>query len=58
MSHVALAWLLGPPCVASAFVGARTASQLSESLAAEDLELPDEIVQALDDVSTAHGWES
>ncbi|MGH3459048.1 aldo/keto reductase [Aeromicrobium sp.] len=58
MSHVALAWLLGRPCVASALVGARTAAQLSESLAAEEVELPDEIVQALDDVSSPHGWES
>jgi aryl-alcohol dehydrogenase-like predicted oxidoreductase len=58
MSHVALAWLLGRPCVASALVGARTSAQLAESLAAEDVELPDEIVQALDDVSSSHGWES
>ena len=58
MSHVALAWLLGRPCVAAALVGARTTAQLSESLAAEDVELPDEIVQALDDVSSPHGWES
>ena len=58
MSHVALAWLLGRPCVAAALIGARTTSQLSESLAAEDVELPDEIVQALDDVSSPHGWES
>lgn len=58
MSHVALAWLLGRPCVAAALVGARTSAQLSESLAAEDVELPDEIVQALDDVSSSHGWES
>ena len=58
MSHVALAWLLGRPAVAAVLLGARTASQLSESLAAEDVELPDEIVQALDDVSSPHGWES
>jgi aryl-alcohol dehydrogenase-like predicted oxidoreductase len=58
ISHVALAWLLGRPGVASALVGARTAAQLSESLAAEDVELPDEIVQALDDVSSPNGWES
>jgi aryl-alcohol dehydrogenase-like predicted oxidoreductase len=56
MSHVALAWLLGRPCVASVLIGARTASQLSESLAAEDVELPDEIIEALDDVSSPDGW--
>ena len=58
MSHVALTWLLGRPCVASVLVGARTAVQLSESLAAEDVELPDEIIEALDDVSSPDGWES
>ena len=55
MSHVALAWLLGRPSVASVLVGARTAAQLSESLAAEDVELPDEIIEALDDVSSLDG---
>ena len=58
MSHVALAWLLGRPCVASVLIGARTAAQLSESLAAEDVELPDEIIEALGDVSSPDGWES
>lgn len=51
MSHVALAWLLERPGVAAALVGARTTGQLSESLATEELELPDEIVQALNEVS-------
>jgi aryl-alcohol dehydrogenase-like predicted oxidoreductase len=58
MSHVALAWLLGRPTVAAVLLGARTSAQLSESLAAEDVELPAEIIQALDDVSSPHGWES
>jgi len=57
MSHVALAWVLGRPQVAAAIIGARTAVQLAESLASEDLELPDEIVQALDDVSDRAGGE-
>jgi aryl-alcohol dehydrogenase-like predicted oxidoreductase len=39
------------PGVAAPIVGARTAAQLKESLAAEDVTLPDEIVDALDDVS-------
>jgi aryl-alcohol dehydrogenase-like predicted oxidoreductase len=50
-AHVALAWLLGRPGVSSAIVGARTTAQLQESLASEDLELPPEIIQALNDVS-------
>lgn len=49
--EVALAWVRDAPGVASALVGARTAAQLRGSLAAEDVVLPDEIRQALDDVS-------
>jgi len=52
MSHVALSWLLQRPTVAAALVGARTTAQLSESLATEDVEIPDEIVRALDEVSS------
>ena len=51
MSHVALAWLLRQKIVASALIGARTTAQLSESLATEEAEVPDEIIRALDDVS-------
>jgi len=54
ISHVALAWLRDRPAVASAIVGARTAHQLRQSLASEDVDIPGEIVQALDDVSEAH----
>jgi aryl-alcohol dehydrogenase-like predicted oxidoreductase len=53
ITHVALAWLLARPHLASAIVGARTTAQLHENLAAEQLELPPEILQALDDVSEA-----
>lgn len=54
ISHVALAWLRDRPAVASAIVGARTAHQLRQSLASDGIDLPDEIVHALDDVSEAH----
>jgi aryl-alcohol dehydrogenase-like predicted oxidoreductase len=53
IAHVALAWLRDRPGVTSAIVGARTTAQLQESLASEDVDLPAEIVQALDDVSDA-----
>jgi aryl-alcohol dehydrogenase-like predicted oxidoreductase len=59
---VALAWVRDRPGVTSAVVGARTAAQLLGSLAAETLELPDEITIALDEVSLPargypeHGW--
>lgn len=49
--EVALAWVRDAPGVSSAVVGARTAAQLRGVLAGEDLELPAEIRQALDDVS-------
>lgn len=53
IAHVALAWLMERPQISAAIVGARTTSQLQENLASEDLVLPTEIVQALDDVSDA-----
>ena len=49
--QVALAWVRDRPAVTAPIVGARTAAQLQEALAVEDLTLPDEIVAALDDVS-------
>lgn len=53
IAHVALAWLVERPQISAAIVGARTTSQLQENLASEDLVLPTEIIQALDDVSDA-----
>ncbi|UPK73155.1 aldo/keto reductase [Nocardioidaceae bacterium SCSIO 66511] len=55
-TEVALAWVRDRPGVSSAVVGARTAAQLKGTLLAEDVELPDEIAAALDDVSE-HGEE-
>jgi len=49
--EVALAWLRVRSQVASSIVGARTPAQLRDSLAADDLVLPPEIVLALDEVS-------
>lgn len=49
--EVSLAWVRDMPGVASALVGARTASQLRASLAAEAVELPAEIRSALAEVS-------
>jgi aryl-alcohol dehydrogenase-like predicted oxidoreductase len=50
-TEVSLAWLLAREEVASAIVGARTPGQLRTSLAAARLALPDEVHDALDDVS-------
>ncbi len=49
--EVSLAWVRDRPGVTAALVGARTAAQLRGALDAEDVELPVEIGQALDDVS-------
>lgn len=50
-AEAALAWVRDRPGVASAVIGARTPSQLHSLLHSERVELPVEIVQALDDVS-------
>jgi aryl-alcohol dehydrogenase-like predicted oxidoreductase len=51
--EVALAWVRDRPGVSALLVGARTSAQLRWSLAAEDVELPGEILAALDEVSAA-----
>lgn len=61
-SEVALAWIRDRPGVVAPILGARTTNQLISALGAEELELPDEITYALDDVSSPHlgypeaGW--
>ncbi|MDX3056151.1 aldo/keto reductase [Streptomyces sp. NE06-03E] len=49
--QVALAWVRDRPGVVAPVIGARNAQQLTEALSVEALSLPDEICQALDDVS-------
>ncbi|MGW0700891.1 aldo/keto reductase [Streptomyces sp. NPDC002867] len=49
--EVALAWVRDRPGVVAPIVGARNAQQLTAALSVEALSLPDEICQALDDVS-------
>ncbi|MCR4511948.1 aldo/keto reductase [Aeromicrobium sp. 50.2.37] len=56
-AHVALAWVRERPTVATTLLGARTTAQLRTLLASEALDLPAEIVSALDDVSAPHAWE-
>jgi aryl-alcohol dehydrogenase-like predicted oxidoreductase len=51
MAHVALSWLLERPRVSATIVGARTTAQLTQNLEADALELPPELLSALDDVS-------
>lgn len=49
--EVALTWVRDRPGVTAPIVGARTADQLGGALRTEELTLPSEIVEALDDVS-------
>jgi aryl-alcohol dehydrogenase-like predicted oxidoreductase len=49
--EVALAWVRDRPGVTAPIVGARTAAQLKAALGLDELTLPDEIADALDDVS-------
>lgn len=50
-TEVALAWLRDQPGVTSALVGTRTVAQLRTALASEDLLIPDQILQALSEIS-------
>jgi aryl-alcohol dehydrogenase-like predicted oxidoreductase len=50
-AQVALAWLIGRPGVTSLVIGARTEEQLTDNLAAAELQLTDEERRRLDDVS-------
>ena len=50
-ARVALAWLLGRPGITTVIVGARTDAQLSDNLAAADLELSADEIQRLEEVS-------
>lgn len=50
-AQVALLWVRDAPGVTAPLLGARTVAQLEGYLACEELELPAEIVAALDDVS-------
>jgi aryl-alcohol dehydrogenase-like predicted oxidoreductase len=49
--EVALAWLRDRPGVVAPILGARNNQQLISALASEELELPEEIINALEDVS-------
>jgi len=50
-AEIALTWVRDRPGVVAPIVGARTTAQLRTALSSEDLELPTELVEALNDVS-------
>jgi aryl-alcohol dehydrogenase-like predicted oxidoreductase len=49
--EVALVWVRDRPGVTAPIMGARTAAQLKAALGIDELTLPDEIIEALEDVS-------
>ena len=51
---VALAWVRDRPGVAAPIIGPRTPKQLTALLGSEEVDLPDQIVVALDEVSADH----
>ena len=50
-ARIALAWLLSKPVVTSVIIGAKRLSQLEDNLAAEELQLTNEEIRRLDEVS-------
>ena len=52
--HMALAWSLRRPFVASSIFGATTMAQLEHLLGAVDVTLSDELLEALDETHKAH----
>ena len=51
---VALAWVRDRQAVAAPIIGPRTPTQLAALLESEDVDLPEQIVAALDEVSIEH----
>lgn len=50
-ASVAIAWLLSKPYASSVILGVRTHEQLMNNLGASDVELPEEVIRELDEVS-------
>ena len=55
VAQVALAWLLAQPHVTSVIIGPRTLAQLEDNLPGFELELGDEVVGRLNEVSRPPG---
>lgn len=50
-AEVALAWVMGRPCVTSTLIGATRVEQLEKNLAAASLNVPHDALSALTDAS-------
>lgn len=51
MAHVAMAWLISRPAVASILVGARSAEQVHQNIGAAELALPVDVIDQLDNAT-------
>ena len=51
VAQIALAWLLAKPFVSSVIIGARSMEQLRDNVAATHVQLTEEEIQLLDEVS-------
>jgi aryl-alcohol dehydrogenase-like predicted oxidoreductase len=51
VATVALAWILAKPFVTSVIIGAKRVDQLQQNLSAVDLQLTEDEIQKLDEVS-------
>jgi aryl-alcohol dehydrogenase-like predicted oxidoreductase len=56
LTRVSLAWVLANPLVTSAIIGASRAEQLSDTLAASELVLDEQIKTQLDEASMEYRW--
>jgi aryl-alcohol dehydrogenase-like predicted oxidoreductase len=56
LTRVSLAWVLANPLVTSAIIGASRAEQLSDTLAASELVLDEQIKTQLDEASIEYRW--
>ncbi|MDE1180203.1 aldo/keto reductase [Paraburkholderia sp.] len=56
LTQTALAWVLANPSISSAIIGASKPEQLSDTLAAVDLTLGDELKAVLDDATVEYRW--
>lgn len=55
MANLALAWVLANPVLSVALVGARTPAEVEDNMAALDVDLDSEALQAIDAVFERHG---
>jgi aryl-alcohol dehydrogenase-like predicted oxidoreductase len=56
LAALSVAWVLANPTVTSAILGASRPDQLTDTLAAADLALPDEAKAALDELTHEYRW--